>query len=472
MSCGFVTAPLRHAAPDGPTIQLATVVLPALTDDRQPDPLFMAQGGPGGSTIDTYANAFISSPETRPVRNRDIVLWDQRGTYYSRPALLCPELIAEDVREALADSNPPDPNAPDPTQECGDRLAAQVGDLSAFNTAENADDAETLRVALGYDEFNFYGVSYGTELGQFVMRQQPEHLRSVVLDAVVPMTYNIYTEPAFAKQRIGEKYFDACAADARCNAAFPNLGERYLAMIDRLNAAPVTVSVSPAPGSTLPAGIPQPAPTGLLSSVGLSPAPLEVKLTGSLLESALYTSLYSDTYDLIPLIIDRADRGDFSFVSSLILPLTLFNDKDATGMWMTVTCAERGDTDPASADYNGILPRLAQEERDSAEETVQTCQRWHIELLPRSDIEPVHSTIPTLLLSGAFDPITPPEYAASMLPYLPNVQHVVFPYGSHGQAVSNPCANRIIQRFVDTPTQPWMPGARPLNRQPSKPSRT
>jgi hypothetical protein len=65
-----------------------------------PYPLFMAQGGPGGSTIDTYANALITSPRTRPVRNRDIVLWDQRGTYYSRPALLCPELIAQDVREA------------------------------------------------------------------------------------------------------------------------------------------------------------------------------------------------------------------------------------------------------------------------------------------------------------------------------------------------------------------------------------
>lgn len=55
VACGYVTVPLRHATPDGPTIQLATVIIPSTAPDRQPDSLFMAQGGPGGSTIETYA---------------------------------------------------------------------------------------------------------------------------------------------------------------------------------------------------------------------------------------------------------------------------------------------------------------------------------------------------------------------------------------------------------------------------------
>src|SRR5215831_12364940 len=54
VECGYVTVPRRHAEPKGPTIQLATVVLPATASPRQPDPLFLAQGGPGGSTIETY----------------------------------------------------------------------------------------------------------------------------------------------------------------------------------------------------------------------------------------------------------------------------------------------------------------------------------------------------------------------------------------------------------------------------------
>ena len=88
VKCGFVEVPLRHAKPHGPSISLATVVIPAQTSQAEPDPLFIAQGGPGGSTIDTFADVLINQPGYRPVLNRDLVLWDQRGTLHSKPALL------------------------------------------------------------------------------------------------------------------------------------------------------------------------------------------------------------------------------------------------------------------------------------------------------------------------------------------------------------------------------------------------
>jgi pimeloyl-ACP methyl ester carboxylesterase len=433
VDCGYVTAPLKHAEPDGPTIQLAVVILPAVDADKEPDPLFIAQGGPGGSTIGTYADFLITEPNSRQSTNRDIVLWDQRGTLYSKPPLLCPEVSQADLSNALADAAPAsDAEDSEPYQACGTRLAGEAGDLSAFNSSENADDIETLRVALGYDQINFYGVSYGTELGQFIMRQQPGHLRSVILDAVVPLDYNLLTEPAFAKERIAEKYFDACAADARCNAAFPNLAQRYLALVDRLNAEPVDVSVS--------------------TVELLGGQVYQVKLTGSMLESALYASLYSNVHDLVPLIIDEADKGNYVFVTGTLLPSILFDDTFATGMHLAVACAERGDTDPGAVDYSMINPRLAEEERQSAEAELSICKSWGIELLPRTDLEPIVSDIPTLLLSGDFDPITPPEYAAKLLPTLSNGRHVIFPGGEHGQAVTNSCANDIIGSFLDTPT--------------------
>lgn len=432
VECGYVTAPLRHAEPGGPTIQLATVILPSIGVDRRGDPLFMAQGGPGGSTIDTYAMYLLNSPSSRPATNRDIVLWDQRGTLFSKPALMCPEVSKQELDAALTNSQESDAAQAAAYRACGERLAKEAGDLSAFNTAENADDVEDVRVALGYEDINFYGVSYGTELGQFLMRQHPEHLRSVVLDAVVPLTYNLFTEPAFAQQRIAAKYLGGCAADARCDTAFPNLTARYLAMIDRLNANPVTLQVRTL--EDIAAGRSYP-----------------VKLTGTLLEDALYQSLYSDVYQLVPLIIDRADRGDFTFVSALILPLALFDTTMATGMHQTVACTERGDTDPDAADYTAILPRLAKETRDDAREDLAICKEWQIALLPRTALEPLTSAVPTLLLSGDFDPITPPQYAASLVPALSNAKHVIFPTGSHGQAITSACSNEIIQRFLDDP---------------------
>jgi pimeloyl-ACP methyl ester carboxylesterase len=431
VKCGYVTAPLRHAEPDEPTIQLAVVVIPSSAADKAPDPLFMAQGGPGGSTIDTYAKYLIENVDARPTTTRDIVLWDQRGTLYSKPALLCPEVSQAELTGALASSTPAPSDDMGPYQVCGDRLGQAAGNLSAFNSSENADDIESVRVALGYDKINFYGVSYGTELGQFVMRQQPRHLRSVILDAVVPLDYNLLTEPAFAKERIAEKYFNACAADARCNAAFPGLASRYLALIDRLNDKPVEVTVA---------------------TMELPSKVYQVKLTGSLLESALYSALYADVHDLAPLIVDQADKGNFVYVTSALLPMKLFDKSFALGMHLAVACAERGDTDPSAVDYSAINPRLAEEERDSAAAELAICRSWGIELLPRADLQPVVSDIPTLLLSGDFDPITPPEYAAKLLPTLSNGKHVIFPGGSHGQAITNACATRIISSFLDAPT--------------------
>lgn len=123
----------------------------------------------------------------------------------------------------------------------------------------------------------------------------------------------------------------------------------------------------------------------------------------------------------------------------------------ATGMHETVACADRGDTDPSAVDFSKILPRLAKETRDAAIAELQICRQWKIDLLPRASLAPISSEIPTLLLSGDFDPITPPQYAASLLSSLPGARHVVFPTGSHGQAVKSPCSNLIIQRFLDNP---------------------
>ena len=102
---------------------------------------------------------------------------------------------------------------------CG-RLAREVGDLSAFNTVENANDVDAIRQALGYGRIAFYGVSYGTELGQYLMRQHPAILHAMVLDAVVPTQFNLMTQVGSVKQRIAQKYFQGCEREAACREAY------------------------------------------------------------------------------------------------------------------------------------------------------------------------------------------------------------------------------------------------------------
>lgn len=442
--CGFVGVPERRGHGAARRIDLAVAVLApveggAATDGGSTPPLFMAQGGPGAGTIASFGQVLLDDPDLRPATDRALVLWDQRGTGYSKPALTCPELADAERAGAASASSAASEEAAffAAMQACGARLRAAGVDLAGYQSAESADDVETIRQTLGYERIAFYGVSYGTELGQFLMRRHPGTLSAVVLDAVVPLDYDLFIEPAFAQQRIGEKYLRGCAREARCARAFPDLGARYLALIDRLNAQPAEIMVAPLPGD----------------EVALGP-PVPVLLTGEMLEGAIYGALYTDMHDLVPLIIDRADKGDYTLVATLLLPMALFDTSLAEGMHMTVTCADHGNVDPASVDFAGVLPRLAETTRAQAAVAARVCRDWGIPLLPRSDLEPVRSDLPVLLLSGDFDPITPPAYAEKLLPDLPNAVHVVFPAGAHGQAMTDPCANRLIAAFLDDPLSP------------------
>src|SRR5690606_20838751 len=106
------------------------------------------------------------------VEDRDLIVFDQRGTGYSEPTLQCQELI--DLTYETLDVVLEDEEAfrldLEASTACRDRLVAQGIDLTAFNTQENAADVRDLRLALGYEEWNLLGISYGTRLGLTVLR--------------------------------------------------------------------------------------------------------------------------------------------------------------------------------------------------------------------------------------------------------------------------------------------------------------
>jgi pimeloyl-ACP methyl ester carboxylesterase len=434
--CGYVSVPLRHGKADSPRIRLAVVLIPAADPiNRKPDPLFLAQGGPGGSTIGGFAQVLLADQSKRPVLNRDLVLWDQRGTYFSQPRLQCRETTKlpanakpEQEREAL--------------RQCGKRLQAEAGDLSAFNSLENARDADAIRAALGYERFNFYGVSYGTELGQFLMRERPQNLRAVILDAVVPLGFSLVTDVPVVKQRVMQQFSSACRESESCNLAYPGLGDRYLALLDKLDKSPVAL---PAPGALL-LGKSRPA------SAPASPPAEADTMSGRDLDGALYQSIYSrEAIPLVPYIIERAEQGDYSFAINFVQLMQASQSDMADGMYMAVVCSEYGDTPDVALKFPGVIKRLADEAAEDGKQILEVCRDWGIKLLDKSLLEPVRSDIPTLLISGRFDPITPPAHAQRVATTLSRAQSVTFARGAHGQAFLLPCANRLISDFLDNP---------------------
>ena len=428
VECGFLTVPQRHADPNGPTLRLAVAIYKSTGANPEPDPLILAQGGPGGSTIDGF-NIIVSN---NPLRSkRDIILFDQRGTLYSEPNLVCTELI-EAIPEILPlESEAADARSEEALAACHQRLVSENINLSVFNSLENAADIEALRVALGYDKINFYGVSYGTLLGLHLIRNHPEHLRSVILDSVVPAQTNFIPLVAQSTERVFTEFFQACANDLACRTTYPDLEERLFALIDQLNEAPVTISLTD-------------------SETGQT---MEARFSGDDLLGLIYQIFYiPEGHAITPKVVENIAAGDYTFVEQ-IWPLFIFDRTFSQGMYFSVICAEDADFNPTTIPLTGVRPRFAESAVSDAQELLDVCKLWQVTSLPATVDDPVVSDIPTLLLSGQFDPITPPSFAATAAETLSNGYLYVASNASHGVALSpDACINRLLDRFLDDPT--------------------
>lgn len=432
LECGTLFVPEEHGTPNGETIELSVAIIRSAAADPDPVPVVMLQGGPGGSTIDLYLQ-LIPLNERLSSLNRDIILFDQRGTKYTEPSLFCEEtyqlgidLLNVDIPDEEADQR-----YQEALQACRDRLAAEGANLSAYDSLENAADVDALRRALGYEQVHLYGVSYGTMLAQHVLRNFPEGLASVTLDSVVALQTNSVADQPRVLNRGLEMLFEGCAADTACSRAFPNLREEFYALVDRLNENSASIQVTNyETGEVLPA-----------------------LLDGDTMIYVVIQMLYStDLIPLIPRAIYQVRAGNYDVMETMLSNVA-FDTSINYGMYYSVFCAEEVDFDPAQVTHEGLPPQLEALEGDSPREFLETCAAWDVEPLPAEAGQPVQSDVPVLVLSGAFDPVTPPEYGAQAAASLSNAYEYVFPMGGHGAVTSGVCQENIFIQFLNEPNQ-------------------
>jgi pimeloyl-ACP methyl ester carboxylesterase len=238
-----VTVPEFHSQPDGPTIQVAVVRVPSNGDNPAPDPMFMEQGGPGGSTIQAFVIGAFPAPIIQGILGtRDLVFVEQRGTFYARPSLVCTEQVDHDIQVASELIDDLDRTW---VATCRDRLLDEGVNFDAFNSVENAADMYVVAETLGYDSFNYYGVSYGTLLGQYIIEQAEEHeaqLRSVILDGVVTSNMEFNAPAGSTSSYALRNLFAECAQDEVCNERFPDLETVFFSLIEELNQEPIPIT--------------------------------------------------------------------------------------------------------------------------------------------------------------------------------------------------------------------------------------
>lgn len=399
MQRGFVEVPLGPGSDE--TITLAIARIFSDSDSPKEDPIVYLDGGPGGPSI---ANADWLHPLIREMSpDRDIILVDQRGVGRSRPNLNCTE---------------DDESAEDALTGCYERLS-KITDLDEFDTINNASDFEYIRQALGYEQWNLLGISYGTRLGLTIMRDHPNGVRSALIDSVVPLQRDILGEIGQNGYNALSGVLAACAADSECWVKYPDTMGQLRVVVDNLNEEPEEI------GGNL--------------------------LSGDFFVRFIFELLYSPySIAYIPRIVDDAAKGDFEVFENLV-QRTSGGPAFSFGMHLSLHCAEEV---PFSSleEYEAFDAGVPEVFRASLSGTdyLEWCEYWPVEVAPASENEPVVSDIPALVLSGQHDPVTPPSFALSAHEYLTNSTYFMIENESHGASLSE-CGAEIAREFFDDP---------------------
>jgi pimeloyl-ACP methyl ester carboxylesterase len=414
--CASIEVPEDRTLPDGRRIAVAATVLAANTLSPKPDPLFMLAGGPGQSSA---ALAPLAGVLAGVRRDRDIVLIDPRGSGKSAP-LSCAALAPRDPLDDFGGAD-----IADAAGRCLREItAAGSADVAQYTTSALVDDVDAVRAALGYERINLWGGSYGTRVALEYLRRHPQRVRAMVLDGVAPPGLRINLDAWPARDAALASLFGACAGQAACRTAYPDLNAT-LAAIGRDLATGRRVTVAdPRTGDAR-----------------------ELLLTFDMVVGALHALMYApELASLVPPLLERVQAGDYA---PLVAATLLATDDSGRTMnqplYFAVTCAEdasRIGADEAAQTISTLrAPALA-------ERKLAACKAWPRPPLPRDFGTPVASDKPVLILSGGLDPVTPPANGRKVAESLANSRHVVA--AGYGHIVSpHACTPRLIEKFID-----------------------
>jgi pimeloyl-ACP methyl ester carboxylesterase len=255
VQCASLSVPLDHDNPQGEQVQLALARRPA--DKKSKGVLFANPGGPGGSGVTFVKGApGILRPELLDAF--DIVSWDPRGVGASRPVECLDNLDAfyavdrspDDAAEVQANVDV----AKDFVAQCEARSGSLLDHMS---TADSARDMEAIRAAMGVEQVNYIGFSYGTLLGALYADRFPTRVRAMVLDGAVDPS--VSAPDATVQQSKGfdeqlQEFFAWCRDTPDCGFATGGDPESAYTRLQTAVAAEATPATVDGEERTLTAG--------------------------------------------------------------------------------------------------------------------------------------------------------------------------------------------------------------------------
>jgi pimeloyl-ACP methyl ester carboxylesterase len=308
------------------------------------------------------------------------------------------------------------------------RCVALHGEKARNHTSREAvEDLERFRQAMGYPALNLWGGSFGTRIAQHYVRAYGQHTRSVVLDAAAPVGLSVLASGSKTPDRTLETVIVACQKDTACAGRFPTFRADLAAVLARAETGAVT---------------------------GLAPDPLTGRRGAFSLDrltigNAIRLALYSrTTTELLPFAITEAAKDNWMPI--LGMWSAALDETLSMGAQFSALCAE----DWRQADGLDPAERTGHLMKDAYYSFFSpACAVWPMDPLPPEMLAPIKSDVPALVISGAWDPVTPPELGEQAVSQFAIGSHLVLPNGFHTNSAS-PCIARIVGRYIETLVDP------------------
>jgi pimeloyl-ACP methyl ester carboxylesterase len=416
VACGHVTVPENWERPNGRTLRIPVAVVRAAADDPRPDPILVLRGGPTPS-LETFGNA-VGSPLRRA---RDLVTLDYRGVGLA--GALCPGLGPAHLA-ALTRAQPA--AAHDEAQsslaaDCRRWSEEQSIDLRQYHARSMARDALAVMEALGYTAWNVYAISYGTAVAQHMMRLRPGAVRAATMMGPVALDAETIEGNAFAAAL--DRMAEYCAGDPACAATYAAPRADFAALYVQLEREPLRVPMPPGP--LFPDG--------------------EMHLTGTGLQRIVLGMLYRRTgLAAVPMLVREAARGNPAPVAMAASRLAE-DAAELSGANWAALCDLHGAWGAAGPAGAG---RRADDDY-FRRELLARCAALGVPPAPREARHVATSEVPTLILVGEHDPVTPPAVAEAVARSHP--RSIVVEMRGLGHEFPVRCSIPLMLAFFDTP---------------------
>mgnify|MGYP006283163215 CR=1 FL=1 len=438
IECGFITVPENRADPDSRLLRIHFVRIAATGDENteagaepevRDDPIIYLTGGPGVG-VGLYVERLR---EHEVLRHRDLYIIEQRGIGASGD--LCPHfsdtnraaLWTESVFEAEVEAG-------ERMRACFQVAAAAGIDLSGYNTIENARDVRALREALGLEQWNVWGISYGSHLGQMLLREDPDGVRAIVLDAIVPNDIGDLMRIGRWASLVLDNIVSTCDNASVCE----NLQERFDHALAQAKVDPVIVETD---------------------QVELFPAG-KVRFGGEILAFAPFMMMYEqDAHPAVPAVMDTLITA-IKTRDMTVFDLLASDDDAGSGIpiYLGMANAIRCNDGYYAAAAAVAASDLAENPRfqnllftpEGAAYQARVCEEEGLGPRNRDAYAPIETDIPTLIVNGAWDPVTPPALARAIVPGFTSGRYIEVPYAGHGPTRSmSECAGGVLTAFFD-----------------------